>query len=495
MDSVIRFGTDGWRAIIGEDFTFANVRACAQSVARYLKESGLAPRGLVVGYDTRFASEDFAAAVAEVIAGNGIKAYLCDRPSPTPTVSYCILDKGAGGAAVITASHNPPQWNGFKYKPDYAGSASPEVIAQLEAPLAEILASGPPPRLALAEAEEQGLVVRFDPRPAYVAQLQRLVNLERIRAADLKVCVDSMYGSGSGYLRELLSGGRLVVEELHGERNPLFPGIRSPEPIGRNLGALSAAVRQGKADVGLANDGDADRVGVMDESGEYVNQLQVFGLLVYYLLEVRGERGAIVKSLTTTRMVQRLGEIYDVPVYETAVGFKYLGPKMIETNALIGGEESGGYGFRGHLPERDGILAGLYFLDFMARTGKRPSALLAELFERVGPHYYDRVDIRMRPEERDEVLERVGKSRPERLAGMAVVGRDIVIEGEIIDARDMTVGRDASDGLRFNLDGGGWLLMRFSGTEPLLRIYTEVPDKELVPAVLKAGRELAGLPE
>jgi phosphomannomutase len=236
-------------------------------------------------------------------------------------------------------------------------------------------------------------------------------------------------------------------------------------------------VRSEKADVGLATDGDADRLGVVDENGEYVDQLQVFGLLTYYLLEVRGERGAIVKAVTTTRMVQRLGEIYHVPVYETAVGFKYLGPKMTETNALIGGEESGGYAFRGHLPERDGILASLYFLDFMARTGKRPSALLAELYDRVGPHYYDRVDIRMRSEEHEGVLKRVDESRPKQLAGVGVVGRDTV------------------DGYRFELENGGWLLIRFSGTEPLIRIYTEVPEKRLVPELLKAGRELAGLPE
>jgi len=477
MGSVIKFGTDGWRGIIAEDFTFDNVRACAQSVALFLQESGLAPRGLVVGYDTRFASEDFAAAVAEVVTANGVKVYLADKATSTPAVSYSILDKGAGGAVVITASHNPPQWNGFKYKPDFAGSATPEVIARLEAPLPDILASGSPPRLALGEAESRGLLEWFDPVPPYMAQLRRLVDLERIRASDLKVCVDPMYGSGRGYVRELLEGGRLALKELHGERNPTFPGLHSAEPIGRNLADLAAAVRAEKADVGLATDGDADRLGVVDEAGEYVDQLQVFGLLTYYLLEVRGERGAIVKSLTTTRMVMRLGEIYNVPVYETAVGFKYLGPKMIESNALIGGEESGGYAFRGHIPERDGVLASLYFLDFMARTGKRPSALLAELYDRVGPHYYDRVDIRMRPEEHEGVLKRVDESRPKQLAGVGVVGRDTV------------------DGYRFELENGGWLLIRFSGTEPLIRIYTEVPEKRLVPELLKAGRELAGLPE
>jgi phosphomannomutase len=476
MGSEIKFGTDGWRAIIGEDFTFDNVRVCGQSVAQYLDESGMASRGLIVGYDTRFASEDFAAAVAEVVAANGIKVFLCDRATPTPTVSWAVLDRQAGGAAMITASHNPWRYNGFKYKPEYAGSASPEVVERLEAPLAEIQRTGAVKRMPLAEAQRQGLVEAFDPEPAYFAQIKKLVDLEPLRAADFTVCIDSMYGSGQGYLPGLLSGGRLRVVELHGERNPLFPGIGAPEPIGRNLGGLMEAVRREKADVGLAIDGDADRFGLVDENGVYIDQLQVFGLLTYYLLEARGERGPIIKSLTTTRMVIRLGELYGVPVYETRVGFKYLGPKMIETKGLIGGEESGGYAFRGHLPERDGVLAALYFLDFMARTGKRPSELLAELYERVGPHYYDRVDIRMPAAEKDAVQRRVAAARPQSVAGVRVTDQD------------------DTDGLRINLENGGWLLLRFSGTEPLMRIYTEVPDRALVPALLKAGRELAGLP-
>jgi len=475
MTSPIKFGTDGWRAIIAEDFTFHNVRACAQSVVQYLRAHGLSGRGLVVGYDTRFASDDFAAAVAEVAAGNGIKAYLCDRPAPTPAVSYSVLRKGAGGAAVITASHNPARWNGFKYKPEYAGSASPEVVAELEAAIPRILAEDSVRALPLAEAEAQGLVERFDPRPAYLEQLGRLVELERIRSAGLRVVVDSMYGVGAGYLAGLLAGGRTKVRELHAERNPLFPGLARPEPIAENLSALSEAVVREGADVGLASDGDADRLGVVDENGRYIDQLQTFGLIVYHLLEVRGERGPIVKSITTTRMVQRLGELYGVPVHETAVGFKFLGPKMIEVDALIAGEESGGYAFRGHLPERDGILAGLYFLDFMARTGKRPSQLLEELYRKVGPHYYDRLDLRLPEEERESIYRRVRQARPERLAGLQVTGID------------------TTDGFRFLLEGGGWLLLRFSGTEPLLRIYTEVGDRALVPRLLEAGKELAGV--
>jgi phosphomannomutase len=475
MNLSIRFGTDGWRGVIAEDFTFANVRACARSVALYQRSQGLAEKGLVVGYDTRFASEDFAAAVAEVVTAAGIKVYLCDRPAPTPVATYAILEKKAGGAVIITASHNPPQWNGFKYRPQYASSAPPEVTTAIEAPLPEILAADEPDRLSLAEAEARGLLERFDPRLAYLAHIAELVDLPRLRAAGLRVLVDSMYGAGGGYLADILSGGRIEVRELHGERNPAFPGLASPEPIARNLGELSKTIPSATADVGLATDGDADRLGVLDEQGRFLTQLQVFGLLTYYLLEVRGLRGPIVKSLTTTRMVQRLGELYDVPVYETPVGFKFLGPKMMEVDALVAGEESGGYAVRGHLPERDGVLSGLLFLDFMVRTGKQPSALVEELYAKVGPHYYDRADIHLQPEDRDEVWRRVRESRPQRLAGLRVTGSDTV------------------DGFRYHLEDGGWLLIRFSGTEPLMRIYTEVPEADLVPRLLEAGRELAGV--
>ncbi len=471
----IKFGTDGWRAIIAEDYTFANVRACMESVCRYLESRDLAKRGVVIGWDTRFASEAFAEACAEVAAGHGIVAYLTDRPTPTPVVSYSLLDKGAGGAAVITSSHNPASWNGFKYKPEYAGSASPEVIAALEAPLDDIVAEGDVRRRDLADAESAGLVRRFDPRPAYRAQLDRLIDLDAIRKAGLNVAVDSMYGAGAGWFASVLEGGATRVSELHAERNPAFPGIAAPEPIARNLSALAEAVVRTGADVGLATDGDADRLGVYDERGQFMNQLQVFALLTYYLLEVRGERGPIVRSITTTQMVNRLGELYGVPVHETAVGFKFLGPKMMETDALIGGEESGGYGFRGHVPERDGVLAGLYFLDLLARTGRKPSQLLADLYAKVGPHYYDRLDIHLDPAGREAIRERVERAEPKALVGVPVISRD------------------RTDGYRYLLEGGGWVLLRFSGTEPLMRIYTEVTDEALVPKLLRAGQELAGV--
>ena len=475
MTTPIKFGTDGWRAIIAEDFTFANVRAVARSVALYLKEEGLTQRGLVVGYDTRFASEDFAAAVAEVIAASGIHVYLCDRPAPTPVVGYAILNRKAAGSVVITASHNPSQWSGFKFRPEYGGSAPPEVLAQIEAHIPKIVASGDVEGLPLAEAKARGLVETFDPRPPYRQQVAKLVDLEFLRAAGLRAVVDSMHGAAAGYIQEQLSGDKTQVWELRAARNPMFPGMHNPEPIARNLAPLIQGVRRRKADVGLATDGDGDRLGVVDERGQFLNQHQVFALLAYYLLEVRGQRGPLVKSLTTTRMIQSLGKLYNVPVFETPVGFKFLGPKMIAEDAIVAGEESGGYAFRGHLPERDGVVSALYFLDLMARRGRRPSELLSELYQKVGPHFYDRIDIQLAPEQAPAMRERLARARPDRIAGLAVTGTD------------------TTDGFRFHLKDGAWLLIRFSGTEPLMRIYTEVQDEALVAKVLEAGRELAGV--
>ncbi len=472
--SPIRFGTDGWRAIIAEDFTFANVRACAQATARYLHQAGTAARGMVVGYDTRFASEDFAAAVAEVLAGNGIPVYLCERPAPTPVIGYAILTYGAAGSIVITSSHNPAQWNGFKVRTEYAGAAPPEVLAKIESLIPQAFAGGAL-RTPLENAKKEGLVQTFDPRPQYLRHLAELVDLQRLRSAGLRIVIDPMHGAGAGYLRELLSGGNNSLIEIRAERNPLFPGMHNPEPIPRNLEATVAAVRDHGASVALATDGDADRIGVVDGQGRFVNQLQVFALLASYLLEVRGQRGPLVKSVTTTSMVKRLGEIYGVPVYETGVGFKFLGPKMREVDALMAGEESGGFAFRGHLPERDGILSGLYILDLMASRGQDLPGLLAELFQKVGPHYYDRIDVTMTDEARSRVAARLADLHPGSIAGLRVTGYD------------------RTDGLRFLLEDGGWALIRLSGTEPLMRLYTEVREERLVQPVLAALKELTGV--
>ncbi|MEE9199087.1 MAG: phosphoglucomutase/phosphomannomutase family protein [Dehalococcoidia bacterium] len=475
MASPIKFGTDGWRGVMAEDFTFANVRVCAQAVAEYVKDRGLAQRGVVVGYDTRFLSDAFAEAVAQVLAANGIGSYLCRHPTPTPVVSYGIVNRKAAGAVVITASHNPSQWNGFKYKPEYAGSASPEVVRALEGHISRILATGDPPSVPLDEGVKKGWIEYVDLKESYREHLSTLVDLERLRGARTRVVVDSMYGAGAGYLKSFLAGGSMSVQEIRRVRNPMFPGLAQPEPIDRNLAALRRAVRRGRADVGLATDGDADRVGAADEKGEILTPLQIFGLLAYYLLEVRGERGPIIKSITSTRMANRLGEIYQVPVHETPVGFKYIGPLMTEENALIGGEESGGFGFRGHIPERDGILSSLYILDLLAQTGRTLSQLLKDLYALVGPHYYRRIDLHLPQELKSPIVERISSSPPKHLNDSVVADFD------------------TTDGLRFSLEDGSWLLIRFSGTEPLMRIYAEGHSPEQVERHLSAGRELAGV--
>lgn len=474
MPPVIKFGTDGWRGVIADDFTFDNVRACAQGVANYLIDKGIASKGLIVGYDTRFASEDFAAAVAEVLAGNGIKVYLNPKAAPTPVISYAIVAKKAAGAIIITASHNPAAWNGFKYKPEYAGSASPEVTAELEKRIHQIVGSGKIKRLALGNGVKQKLIEYLDPAPVYLKHIAELVDLQHIRDAGLKIAVDSMYGAGAGYFRALLSGGKTEIVELNAERNPLFPGIQ-PEPIAQHLTKLSKTIEEIRADVGLATDGDSDRIGVLDENGVFVTQLQTFALLALYLLEIRGERGALVKSITTTDMIYRLGELYSVPVFETPVGFKYLGPKMMEENALIGGEESGGFGYRGHIPERDGILSGLYILDFMVKTGKKPSELIKYLYSKVGVHHYNRIDIHFPSEKREALTKRLTQLKPEQIDNTKVVKISTL------------------DGFHFRLSDGSWLLIRLSGTEPVLRIYAESASMEHVERLLKAGRKLVGV--
>jgi len=473
INSPIKFGTDGWRGIIAQDFTFDNVRFCAQGVADYLKQAGRESQGLVIGYDTRFASEDFASAAAEVVAGNGIKVYLCTGATPTPVVSFGTVNQKAGGAIIITASHNPAKWNGFKFRVENGASAPSEVIAALEKHVAQAAATEDINRIPLAQALEQGLVEYLDLTPTYFDRVDSLTDLKGIRQAKMKVIIDPMYGAGAGYLKTLLGGGDIEVVEINGERNPAFPGIQ-PEPIAANLAKLSATVKELGADVGLASDGDADRIGVIDENGEFLTQLQVFALLCLYLLEVRGERGPIVKTITTTSMIDRLGEIYGVPVYETSVGFKYVAPIMVAEKALIGGEESGGYGFSGHIPERDAIIASLYFLDLMVKSGKTPSQLLEHLYSKVGQHYYDRIDIEFPEGERQRMIDRIRSNLPESIEGVRVVKTD------------------TTDGFRFILADTTWLLIRFSGTEPLLRIYTESGSLARVKRLIEFGRALAG---
>jgi len=471
----IKFGTDGWRGIIAEDFTFDNVRICAQAVAEYLKQDGLDKRSLVIGYDTRFASEDFAAAAAEVIAGNNIKVHLCLKPAPTPVVSFTVPATKSAGAIVITASHNPGSWNGFKYKSQDGASAPGQITSQIERNIASLTRQGGGvKRLALDRALKKGIADYLDPAPAYFERLSQFVDIEELRRQELNIIIDPMYGAGIGYFKTAMQNGNLHITEINAERNPSFPQIH-PEPIAKNLTKLARLVVKRKANIGLATDGDADRIGIVDEKGQFLTQHQVFALLCLYLLEVRGERGALIRTLTSTMMISRLGKLFDVPVYETPVGFKYVAPLMIEKNAIIGGEESGGYGFRGHVPERDAILAGLYFLDFMVKTGKTPSQLLDYLYSKVGPHYYDRRDYHISAAKRQTILNRLRSSSPDTLASLKVTKVD------------------TTEGFRFFLGNESWLLIRFSGTEPLVRIYSEAESLERVRDLLDEGKKLIGL--
>lgn len=471
MITPIKFGTDGWRAVIADTYTHANVRRCAAGLARYLQQHGNPQRGIIIGYDTRFGSADFAATTASTLTAFKIPVLLCSRPAPTPAISFSILSKQANGAVIITASHNPGKYNGFKIRPDYAGSARPEIIKAIEA---EIPDDADEYQLPLAQARRDGLYIDIDPLPAYQRQLETMVNLDRIKASGLTVAVDAMHGAGGGLWPRLISGGITTVTELRGEPNPNFPGMHNPEPLPQNLTQLAESVLRG-ADVGFAADGDADRIGVLDEYGNFINPLTLYALLLLYNLEVRGKRGPIVRTITCTAMANKLAAKYDCPVHETPIGFKYVGPKMVDVGAMFGGEESGGYAFGDHIPERDGFASGLFLLDFMAITERSMSDLVRHLFDQIGPHYYHRLDFSYDANQRQNVLKRLQQARPDKLAGLKITNI-------------LTI-----DGFRFDLEDGGWLIVRFSGTEPLLRIYCETTHGDRVQELLDAGRELAGI--
>ena len=470
-ESSIKFGTDGWRGIIADDFTFANLRLVAQGVADYLKSKSPEPLG-VIGYDCRFGAEAFSDEVAAIFAGNGIRTLIFDRPSPTQVASWTVIDRKATGAVAITASHNPYMFNGVKYKPETGSSAPTEVIRELETRIAALSAD------SVKKGKREPLVEVYDPMPSYVAQVGRMVDLDALRGADLKVLHECMYGSGHGYVAGMLSGGSTRVVELHAERNPFFGGV-NPEPIPPNLGAALATMKSGGYDLCIATDGDADRLGIIDEGGRFINQLQVYALLMLYLFEIRGWRGPVVRALNETSMADKLAKEFGVPLYEVPVGFKYVAPKMMETDAVLGGEESGGFGFRGHIPERDGILAGLFFADMILRYQKPISEILADLEKRVGPHHYERRDIRMPREtydrDREVILKTMREHEPKTIAGVKVES-----------LRD-------DDGFKFNLADGSWVLLRVSGTEPLVRIYSEAASQEAVKARLDTIQIAVGL--
>jgi phosphomannomutase len=477
----IVFGIDGWRARIAEDYTYENVRRCAQGVAEWARAAGTSQKGVVIAYDRRFASEFFAQAAAEVLLAYDIPVAMAQTAVPTQMTSYEVVERRAACGIMITASHNPYPDNGFKVKSPSGAAASPDMLASFEKTIRDNSGSLPP-RSPYVDALNAGQIDFYDPYPGYVEYTKRSLDLEYLKAQDMHVLVEPMWGCGAGWISRMLAGGRIRITELHQERNPWFGGV-NPEPIRPNIDEALGVLAAGGYDLGLLLDGDADRAGAADEKGTFIHQLQVMGLLMYYLLEHRGLRQPVVSTINETSMVGRLGKLYEVPVYETPVGFKYVGPKIIETGAMMGGEESGGYGFSMHLPERDGIYADLMLLDLFAReraAGRWPVSKAVEHFHSIaGPSFYLRTDVHVDraayPALKARLLVELVASAPKSIAGQAVVRTD-----------ELTT----KDGFKYWLTDGSWLLVRFSGTEPLVRVYAEATTAELRDAILAEGAAL-----
>ncbi|MEZ4676070.1 MAG: phosphoglucomutase/phosphomannomutase family protein [Caldilineaceae bacterium] len=476
----IEFGTDGWRAVISEDFTFANVRKVAQAIADEMllqyRETEPARRPvMVIGFDTRFLSDRYAIAVAEVLAANAISVWLAQGDAPTPMVSFAIVAKGADGGVMITASHNPPRYNGIKLKADNGGSASPEAAKAVEARIKANDAAGlQPRRLDLDEGLSLGLIQRFNPFPAYEEHLRRLVKFDVIRQANVRVVVDAMYGAGRVYLRRLLEDAGCTVTELRSEMNPGFNGIH-PEPIARHLKPLLLEMNSGRYQIGLATDGDADRIGAVDPSGHFIDPHAIMALLVEYLVHERGLRGSIVKTVSTTQMLNRLALRYSLDLHETPVGFNHISALMMREPVLLGGEESGGISILGHIPEGDGLLMGMLLVEMVASRGKTLTTLLNDLKAApdIGPFHYARLDQSVRPFNKKTLVSGLMNALPPQLASHALA--------KVSDR----------DGVKYTLDDDSWLLIRPSGTEPVLRIYAEARSEAQVQALLTEGAELA----
>lgn len=471
MAAKISFGTDGWRGILARDFTFDNVELVTRAVADYLHGHGLAGRGIVVGYDNRFLSDHFAAAASDVFASCGIPVYLVGRPTPTPVTAFAIKEYGTGGAVMLTASHNPPEYNGFKFIPEYAGPALPHITQEIEENIRRLQDS--PPSL-LATGGQPAPRQECDPRPAYFRHVRHLVDLKAVRREALSVVVDPMYGAGIGYLEEILAGEGAEVTAVHNHRDPLFGG-GLPEPTAKTLGELRRLVLERGARVGLALDGDADRFGIIDSDGSFVSPNEFLPLLYYHFLEYRGEKGPVARTVATTHLLDRLAEAYGQEVYETPVGFKYIGQHLLEKNCLLGGEESGGLSVRGHIPEKDGILAGLLAAEMVAVHRKSLRELLEEIWSRFGRLYSRRLDIHTSPQEKQQVLARLKEFCPHELAGIKVLRR--------VDV----------DGVKLVLANGSWVLVRPSGTEPLFRLYVEAGSEEELQRIQEAAKGALGL--
>ena len=467
--TVIKFGTDGWRGVIADDFTFENVRRVAQATADYWNAQNL-PKAAIVGYDNRFLSETYAKLVCEVFAANGIKAIYPPQAVPTPAISFAVRDRKLCGAVMITASHNPPQFNGYKLKADFAGPADPELCSAIE-----IRVDQSPLRYAqFDEAVKAGSIEIYDPRPAHIAAIKKTIDLKKIRGSKLKVVVDSMYGCGGDLLQTVLAGGKIRVETIRDKRDALFGGI-NPEPIGKNLGALCNAVKKTRADIGLATDGDADRTGIVDDKGRYVSIQLVISMLLLHLIRngKKPARGLVVKSTNCTVLIDRICKASGLKCVEVPVGFKYICQQMREHDVLIGGEESGGIGFQGHIPERDGILANLMLLEMLVETGKSLSKNAADLQKEFGASVYDRIDMKYPLEKRDRLIQTLRQEPPKDLLGSPL--------SKMLDF----------DGVKYIARDDSWLMFRTSGTEPIIRIYSESTSAAKVKKLLEHGKKLA----
>ena len=466
----IKFGTDGWRGIIARDFTFENLSLVAQATMDYLNREGLGNKGLIIGYDRRFLSRDFARRVAEIAAGNGINVRLTEDFAPTPAVSWAVHETGAGAGVMITASHNPPEYNGFKIKEAFGGSALPGTTKILEEIVAYNRENG---RRVISvpydEAIKKGSIVLFDASEAYFHQICRYVDLDLIAKAGIRAVVDPMYGAGCGFMPRLLPG----IAEIHASENPSFGG-QPPEPIGQNLKELSDLLKNGTYQVGLALDGDADRIGAVDENGDFFSSHCIFTVILRHLIEYKKMTGAVVKTVSTTRMIDLLADRYGLELFETPIGFKHICELMLKRDILMGGEESGGLGVKGHIPERDGILLGLLLLEAMAVSGKGLRQLLNETMDDIGHFYYQRIDRRIEDAAKAALIAQLHSQPP------------TVIDGQRVSATNF------SDGFKFIFENGDWLLIRPSGTEPVLRLYSEAGSLDQVERFLRQAIVLSG---
>jgi alpha-D-glucose phosphate-specific phosphoglucomutase len=462
----IRFGTDGWRGVIADDFTFENVRKVTQAIARYVVRCEKPEAGVLVGYDTRYGSENFARAAAEVISSTSTPVWLAEQACPSPAISLLVRLRGAAGGIMITASHNPYRWNGIKFKASYGSSASPAIVAQIERELHTVLASGVP---ALPPRKE--LIHSLDVRAPYLGTLAKLVDWERLRAAKLRFLVDPMHGAARGLLRDILTRHGVACDEIRGARDPRFGGV-NPEPIEPHTAALQTAVVQGGYDAGLCADGDGDRIGAVDSTGRFVTPHQVFSILLWHLADARQLEGDVAKTFSSTKMLDKIAAKYGRKLYEVPIGFKYICELMLERDILLGGEESGGIGTKLHLPERDATVTALLLAEVMAWHGKRLEELVALLHAEFGEHHYGRVDLELRAGQKEKAIAHFRDAKLDRL-----------LDWPVIKKEDL-------DGIKAYLGDIGWVMVRASGTENMLRIYAETSRPETTQRVLDATRAL-----